>query len=574
MKKIFRKWKKIERINKYALVATDIENDPVTGNFICAALYGYRKDHHGKLHEIPVTVYHKQDEYCTAVANLSKCKLVFFNMAYDYPFLQSVCDDSKLLTVGGRYISGETKNGIKMVDMMNHVDGSLEEWIGYLNMNASGIEKVSLEDLTERVTQDTKATYVLAEYIQEFYINVLKIPMPLTIASGARRFFQQYYFKDWWERDNEELDFMERMSYRGGRTEVFKYGKQKMWSYDVNSMYLSVMRDCVFPDPNSAKIWRNVSELPKDKIYIAKCVVEVPKQYVPPLPYFKEKLLFPTGTLSGVWCSPELEYAIKECGCVIKSIEWVITYKSKPYFKEFAKFVWNERVKFKKEHNKGMDLMIKKIGNSLYGGFGQKNSVGDFMGKEEDSKEIEIKEGDKIVRSIINGVTHLIISSSDKVDSDHTFTCLPTFTTSYSRVKLLKKLKEHEAYVVYCDTDCVKITKKLDIDEKELGGWGFEADKSGERFFYRPKMIRMSETGEFDKMKGVPKKGVITGEDEETVIFAFKKPNRYRESVRRRLVCNMWEDREKCIKKTDDKRVRIDGNDSKAIHIKEVIEEK
>lgn len=569
MKKIFRRQKPLKTVRRHHILAMDVENDPETGAFICAALFGDVKDSHKKVTRVD-RYFSSQStlfEYLDKIQKNNKntaCRLVFFNMGYDYWFNIAITDDSKLLVSGSRFISGRLKNGIEMMDIANHVDGTLENWIEYLNMEEKGIYKPDLTDLKLRVTMDTRATYHLAIYIQDFYNDVLGIPLSLTIASGARRTFSQHFFTDFWVREDPKLDILERMSYRGGRTEVFRRGDRHVFSYDVNSMYLSAMRDEEYPDPNSAKLYKFPKELPPDRQYIAACTVHVPDQFIPPLPYSKEKLIFPVGTFSGVWCSPELEYAIKECGVTVSAIEWVIRYKSKPYFRAFANFVWTERLKYKKDKNKGMDKMIKKIGNSLYGSFGQRNKLLDYIGKSEDCN-ITLQEGDKVILTMIDGVEYTSISNAAKEDSNHTFPCVPSFVTAFARVKLLKRLKLDEPNAVYCDTDCVKSLTDLGDASDDLGGWGFEESKSGDFYFIRPKLYGRVGSEIPEKMKGIPKKNVDLLENtDDHYKFGFKKPNRMRESINRDLTPNQWIYHTKTVRKEDDKRV-WSGEESRPI---------
>ena len=583
VKKLFRKQKPIKHIVRKVFLGIDFENNPKTGAFINAGLYGERKDSHGVIHKME-KIFHSQKELFEFLLSCKDEKekkspfiLAFFNLSYDYVFLLPICDDSKLLMVGTRFISGQLKNGIKLYDIANQAsDGSLKDWIDFLNMKEThGIEKAPLPSINDtmkewdaRVLPDAKATWVLTEYIQTFYNEHLKIPLTLTIGSGARRFFAQHYFKDYWKRDNPALDALERESYRGGRCEMFQRGRHNIWSYDVNSMYVSVMRDEKFPDPSSVKGIRNPKELPYDKLYIAKCNVTVPYQNVPPLPLFKDKLIFPVGTFTGVWCAPELEYAIKECGVTVNKIEWVLTYNGKPYFKDFSEDVWGERKKYPKSENEGMNLLIKKIGNSLYGGFGQRNDICNFAGKLEDIDMAGLPEGVKPIVKVLDGVEFLTVSGGEREDSEHTFTCVPSFITSYARLKWLKKAREHQGNIVYGDTDSVKFDIDLNKDSKELGGWGFEYNKA--TYFFAPKVYSSKPYGTPDKIKGVRKDAKLIKETDEYWLFRINKPNRYRESIRKGLVMNRWEDGDKKVWKKDTKRVWVKScNISKPICINE-----
>jgi hypothetical protein len=475
MKKTFSRRKSKNPVHK-ALLAFDVENDPKTGDFICAGLNGLRMN--TRQHELPQNEYIDNQDGLLHYLDTAKriedknipFKLVAFNLAYDYWFINKICDDSRLLSVGGRIITGRLNNGIPMIDLTNHVDGTLEDWIGYLNMEEKwGVKKESLDDLQKRVMSDARATYELGHFLEDFYVHEMGITFKMTVASCARELYQQKFFKHYWTRDNPQIDELERQSYRGGRVEVFKRGERTINGYDVNSMYLSIMEEALIPDPNSAKITHTPQKLPEG-LYITKVDVVVPKQHIGVLPLYHDemnKLIFPVGSFTGVFCSPELDYAIKHCGVKIKKIYWSISYRGYPYFKEYAQFIWKKRQEYKAKNNRGMEIMIKKLGNALYGSFGQRNTIETFYGKLEDLGEIE--EGASIKITTINGTEYTSMSSPEKEDSTHTFPCIPSFITSYARVKLLKGMKalEKDGYdVVYTDTDSIKVEIKKE-DKKQ-----------------------------------------------------------------------------------------------------------
>jgi hypothetical protein len=348
----------------------------------------------------------------------------------------------------------------------------------------------------------------------------------------------------------------ERKAYRGGRVEAFKGGIERVFvGYDVNSMYLSVMRDEVYPDPNSAKYIRNPKELPKDVLYIADVTVTVPKQYIGVLPVISPdtgKLIFPTGTFRGSFASPELNYVINNAGVKVVKIHSLIRYKGKPYFKEYAEFIWKKRKEYKDKHNKGMDILIKYLGNTLYGGFGQKNKDS-FFGKLSD---YTITSDVKPAISEINGVKYVTATKSDGEDSKHTFPCIPVIITSYARVLLLKALRANAKNLIYTDTDSMKLRNVARgvIIGDGLGEWGYE----GVTFnvpVYKSKMYG-------DKCKGVPKRAVLEWEDEVRKIYSYDKPNKMKESFRRGLTPALWKKTIKEVSKIDDKRIWLDEKTS------------
>jgi hypothetical protein len=562
--KIFRKTQRKGKPIHHPLLAFDIENDPKTGKFINAGVYGYIRDHHGKEHK-QERFFASQTAFTDYLMNLRKpgdknipTKIILFNASYDYWFIEEITNDAEMLTSGTSIITGKLKNGIPIMDLTNLTrQGTLEDWIKYLDMEKKfGIKKESLLNLEARVKSDARATYELGHYLENFFVHEIGIPLKLTIASAARYLYSLNFFPEFnhiWFRPEKDLwkSEYERKAYRGGRVECFVKGKERIKSYDINSMYLSVMRDNVFPDPNSAKIIKEPKELPKNTLYIADVEVEIPKQYIGCLPILSPKtgkLIFPTGKFRSHFASPELNYAIKECGVKVIKIHSVMTYKSYSYFSKYAKFIWKKRKEYKDKGNKGMDILIKYLGNTLYGGFGQRNKES-YAGKlsDFDLNDLITKTPPKI--SEIEGKKYITANGIAGEDSSHTFPCLPVFITSFARLFLLKALRANAASLIYTDTDSLKIqagSVVMDITVgKGLGEWDFEGEET---------------VG--DKCKGVPKRAVLEWEDEVRKIYSYDKPNKMKESFRRGLMPALWKKTIKEVSKIDDKRIWIDEKTS------------
>jgi hypothetical protein len=573
--RIFRKTQRKRPPTHHPLLALDIENDPTTGKFINAAVYGeINVRSHGKSKPRHVErFFTNQTEFTNFLMDLRPegtkeipTKIILFNASYDYWFLMKITEDGKLLTNGSNIITGKLRNGIPIMDLTNLTrQGSLEDWIGYLSeeMSKYGIyKKESLNNLEVRVKSDAKATWILGNYLENFFTKEIGIPLKLTIAGAARYLFSLRFFKDYWLREEKDLwkSEYERKAYRGGRVEAFKGGVERVFvGYDVNSMYLSVMRDEVFPDPNSAKYVLEPKVLPENELYIADVTVNVPEQYIGPLPTLSPdtgKLIFPTGTFRGHFASPELNYSIKECNVKVLKIHSLMKYKAKPYFKEYAEFIWKKRKEYKDKHNKGMDILIKYLGNVLYGGFGQKNKDS-FFGKLEDlTLEFISDNKAKPAISEIDGVKYVTVTASEGEDSKHTFPCVPVFITSYARLFLLKALRANAKILIYTDTDSLKLrgVAKGIIVGDGLGEWGYEGVEINVPV-YKSKMYG-------DKCKGVPKRAVLEWEDKVRKIFSYKKPNKMKESFRRGLTPAKWNKTIKEVSKIDDKRIWLDEKTS------------
>jgi hypothetical protein len=574
----------------HPLLALDIENNPKTGKFINAAVYGeinVRSNGKSKAKHIE-EFFTSQSKFLQFLSNLRPegmkeipTKIILFNASYDYWFLMKITNDKDLLTNGSNIITGKLRNGIPIMDLTNLTrQGSLKDWIGYLKdeMSKYGVyKKESLDNLEIRVKSDAKSTWILGNYLENFFTKEIGIPLKLTIAGAARYLFSLRYFKDYWLREEKDLwksDY-ERKAYRGGRVEAFRGGVERVFvGYDVNSMYLSVMRDEIYPDPNSAKYIRTPKVLPENELYIADVTVNVPEQYIGVLPTLNPdngKLIFPTGTFRGHFGSPELNYAIKECGVKVIEIHSIITYKAKPYFKDYAEFIWKKRKEYKDKHNKGMDILIKYLGNVLYGGFGQKNKDS-FFGKLEDlTLEFVTDNKTKPAISTINGVKYVTVTASEGEDSKHTFPCIPVFITSYARLLLLKALRDNAENLIYTDTDSMKLRAsgtvicngllvtnhtlpKGIVVGDGLGEWGYEGVEINVPV-YKSKMYGT-------KCKGVPKRAVLEWEDEVRKIYSYDKPNKMKESFRRGLTPALWKKTIKEVSKIDDKRIWIDEKTS------------
>ena len=572
--RVFRKTQRKRSPTHHPLLALDVENDPHTGKFICAAVYGeINVRSHGKAKPKHVEQFFtNQTEFTDYLMDLRPegmkeipTKIILFNASYDYWFLMKITKDGDLLTSGSNIITGKLRNGIPIMDLTNLTrKGSLEDWIGYLKEEMGDVKKESLDNLEIRVKSDAKATWILGNYLENFFVNEIGIPLKLTIAGAARYLFSLRFFKDYWIREEKHLwkSEYERKAYRGGRVEVFKSGIEPNFvGYDVNSMYLSIMRDEIFPDPNSAHYIRNPLVLPEGNLYlyIADCTVNVPEQYIGVLPTLREadnKLVFPTGTFRGHFASPELNYAVKECGVKIIKIHSLIKYKAKPYFKDYADFIWKKRKEYKDKHNKGMDILIKYLGNTLYGGFGQRNKES-YFGKLEDLTLQFIEDRKtKPVISEIDGVKYVTVTASKGEDSKHTFPCIPVFIASFARLLLLKSLRANAENLIYTDTDSMKLSKEAKgiVIGDGLGEWGYEGTEKDIEI-YKCKMYG-------DKCKGVPKRAELVYNEPDSKTYVYKKPNKMKESFRRGLTPAKWEYVVKVVSKADDKRIWKDAKTS------------
>jgi hypothetical protein len=555
-------------------IAFDTENDPSSGDFISGAIYGKYIDSNKHIHptegyyEDRFDLQQKLLDIAEKRPGRNAFRLVGHNVDYDLKYINEIVDDSTRLSAGSRLITARLKmgstKGIKIYDSSNFVRGSLESWIKDLDMKKNyGVVKLPLTQLKERNIMDAKATYHLITWIEDFMNKNLDIPLQLTLGASSLYFFKKKHLKYPLIRYNGFHNQYERKAYRGGRVEAFRRGIQRVKSYDVHKMYLSIMKDEVVPLPQSARYVKNdigFKDVYKDNktLFIAHARVEVPDQYIAPLPYYSDelrKLIFPVGTFEGYFTSVELRDAVENYGVIIKKVFNYMYYKeSIPLFHDFAKHVYETQEKYASLGLSNFIYMIKTIGNSLYGKLGEKHGGGVWVKIIDFTDSIEGLN----MKTLHDGEEYGYIRGGVATDSTHTFPGIPAFITGYGRVKLLHRMKEHEYYIIYCDTDSTHFDACVDLpDEKGIGNWGFEYERT--QMYYRPKMYG-------SKIKGVPKRAELVGSGVDKKYFSFEKPLKRAESIRRHDVQNRWIRQLKTVSIHDDKRT-WDGVVSEPIRV-------
>ena len=284
----------------------------------------------------------------------------------------------------------------------------------------------------------------------------------------------------------KEKEIFARASYRGGRTECLNQNEILTSYYaDVVSMYPFVMKNNNYPD--GIPFWDSnhdsiMNYMKNGKLCIVECLVETSNLNIPILPYKDEKmnkLLFPNGKFKGVYCSPELEYAI-EMGYKIKCLRALIyPDKCKPFSRHVDKFI-----KVKNNSKGGMRAGNKLLLNGLYGKHGQKfnreNTKSEFFVDQNLALEVFNEFVDNDVKAILKTNEHYSeVRYKEISQSIRTFmnVSFASFVTSYARLKLVKKIhyeENHNNKVYYCDTDSIVVKNRPKNLKHELGLWCIE----------------------------------------------------------------------------------------------------
>lgn len=381
-------------------------------------------------------------------------------------------------------------------------------------------------ELQEYLKHDVLATFELYQKLLALSgLEEEQFQKSPTLASLAMRIFRHTSPKSYEKikvsmlRKREE-EFV-RSAYSGGRVEIFRNELNgKGYHYDINSLYPHVMEINRFPvgegrllpdDLPAEKKMEIFNQLRTTRCYplnyILHAKVRVPKQHVAPLPHRRNGLIFPTGTFTGHFCSPEVEFALEHCG-----VEVLEVYNLMLFFKEdylFTEFI-SKMKEIKLTAQGAKRTFAKLIQNSLYGKFG--------MGRMREQYELHTPEREEKLRarkvelSVTNSFNgSRLISYFKLAFADYIRPQYAAFITSYARVELLRKMLDvPPEHLYYCDTDSIVSAvpfKPEEIDAKAYGKWKLEREVS-RAIFILPKLyaeIDLRTSEDICKSKGIVK---------------------------------------------------------------------
>ena len=434
---------------------------------------------------------------------------------------------------------------IKFYDTMRHWPASVETMGKKI-----GLPKLSMPHLgctcdgcVEYCRRDTEITWRFTNAMVQRYED-LDIPnVRPTLPSMAMQLFLQFYRKPLGTLPAYVREFI-RKAYYGGRVEIFRMGviKQKIYHYDVNSLYPSVMRGYYYPsiEPYIVKEKPNF-----EKEGVFEGWVWVPECEYPCLPYRTNgEVIFPTGNLYGSWTYPEIRQLLEDGGTVARCKECLEFDKIEKPFDDYIDFCYQKRLASTGE----LDSLIWKLFmNSLYGKFASHKGL-----------------------IIIKNDKETILDSEPR----HANVIWSAYCTAYARLKLLKYLRS-TSDCFYTDTDSLFTSDILPVSTKlgelKLEGIYKQAEFKGNKLYTMyGNTVEEMEQGKKPKTttraKGVPRA-------HQEVFFktgkaVYSKPTRYRESrVVPDRVANYWKEVSKESHKEYSKRVILNNNLTEAWNI-------
>lgn len=316
----------------------------------------------------------------------------------------------------------------------------------------------------------------LYESIEKFYQWPLikKAGPAFTVASQAMRVFRTF-LKDDLYNPGKHVNEYSKKAYFGGRTEIFKpFSRkgQRLFEYDVNSLYPYVMRENFFPIGRGSFTYC----FERGKLGIYEARVSAPKIHIPVLGILHDKkYIFPIGDFEGTFTSEEINYA-KTLGYTFQIKRGIFFEQKEKLFDKFINELYS--IRLISEKNSVNDIIAKLLMNSSYGRFG--------MNLERENITFDLDEGVKEFRELqINNKTIQLYKKPVTLES-FTHTAIAAFVTSYARIHMHKIMHPIAEHVYYTDTDSIFTTKELKSG-KALGELKLEAEYESGAVFLLPK---------------------------------------------------------------------------------------
>lgn len=531
-----------KKLTKYDFVGFDVETLGVNNDFYLGGVYFYNKEGIG----VYKSFYDRKEMISYLMSRRFQGKqIVATNLAFDFTKLFWKTKEWNLfkrVESGGQLLSCiykpkdyKKRGSIKFIDTTNYVFFSVEKlgkilgikklekpssWKKTTNKKTGEIDYIpqkpenryQINELETYNKRDCKISCDFLYFLQDVF-NRSGGNIKITIASTSfdiwrRNFLKTTLVKEEFVTGNNTVKNYLFKAYYGGRTEAFGRGNfKKLFYYDINSLYPSVMANNSFPLPNSVKLIKGdrkhinyIKKYEGVSTVKVKCPDYLNKPFLPIR--INGKLIFPTGVFTGTYNHCEIRMALKLGYNIISIVDdyQVIYTKTFKPFKEFVEYFYSKRQEYKKQGSV-MELPLKLVLNSLYGKFGQKkitdSRILDINHITNKKDLVEIYE-----KANVRDDGTAVYNEELEYDGINTYPILSSYTSSYARILMYPYI--NKASVKYTDTDSIMSTENLGIDSKLLGEMKLEGVYSG--VVLKPKMYKLKNKDEtIVKCKGIKK---------------------------------------------------------------------
>jgi len=266
-------------------------------------------------------------------------------------------------------------------------------------------------------------------------------------------------------------------------------------SYDINSLYPSVMRNKPLPFGEGVYFSGKYRESKIYPLYVQmlKCQFELKPGYLPTIQLKNNLSFVPTEYIETTndefvtLCLTSVDLEIFMDHYETYNVEYLGGYKFRASTNNFAKYVdfWtNRKTQAKKEGNYPLYVIAKLMLNSLYGKFATAATVQNKYPYLDEFGVIRYRLGEKLPRKPL-------------------YIPIGTFVTAWARYTTIKAAQKHFDRFVYCDTDSLYLLgdnpPDLEIDDFKLGAFKHEKQIKTAKFLRaKTYMIYCSEPGKND----------------------------------------------------------------------------
>jgi hypothetical protein len=467
--------------------------------------------------------------------------LVGHNMAYDHAilgmdeYINSRKGEINHFVIGQVFmIYAKINDGtLKIIDTMNWFKTSLKR-LG----TTFGLDKGEIKDFKNTTNEELlpyciNDTQIVKTVILHYLDFITKHDLGNFAATAAGQAFNGYRHR-FMPKDsilihgNTELYDLEMNSYRGGRTDIFRYGNfENIYKLDINSMYPYVMANFKYPAIPLSQ--GPITNLTVEQIltweYFVVADVDI-RLNAPAIAVKRDKLTFPIGNVSHcTLTSPEL--ALVALNGSIEHIHSAALYNYQDLFSSYVSYFYH----IKRTETGPMRELAKLFLNSLYGKFGQQNQGDIEICTDPSTKLIFDSIPGNVYWQMENGIKYKImkigetvykISPKTRTPAKQSAPIISSAVTAYSRCYLWSLINcAGISHVYYCDTDSLFVDRggydnleRADVlDDKVLGKLKLEG--VGNVRLRGPKDYDWIENGECKSViKGVPHDSELVGENE------------------------------------------------------------
>ena len=429
------------------------------------------------------TLYHDSLDVCRAIARKAQSRSSLYLFAHNAFFdlqaigffhhfarwgwsLRFIYDEGLSFIL----IIGREESVIKAVSTTNYFDFSLAQLGHELGLPKGEIDFATATDeqLAPYCHQDVAIASESVFRFMDFNRAHDCGRFALTRAAQALAAYRhRFMHRRIWIHENEEVKALERLAYFGGRTEAFRFGEVRGGSFvflDVNSMYPFVMRRERYPSRLIGYDKENAASVALAYRDRASLVAEVTLETPEPIYAVRRdgKVIFPIGRFRAFVCTGAFNLAIDRRH--LRAVHRVAVYETDDLFSAYVDYFYPLKARYKAEGNRAFSRMVKLYLNSLYGKFGERRPVEEWLEAPSVVDPYRVQAFSAVTgeRWTETGMFGTVVLSLGKEEGTRSAPAIAAHVTEYARLRLWELIERAgQPNVIYCDTDSIVVPARL-----------------------------------------------------------------------------------------------------------------